>query len=361
MSLYDFYMYLKYIEHSAENLEFYVWFKNYENGRLTAFPELPRAMTPLDGKSFTDSEKSLANPGNEEKFSSETSVVDEESSDNNDFENAELFARIASFCSPGTGCGNSSPWNRPFSFAEKARESEGADSDNAVNQFELARRAEIETIKRLFLLPGSPKELNIPSPMRVKVLDAITVSTDAEIFRPVAEHCHLLLKSCSHRNFIRLGVSNGTFETICVATTLGIVLTITGFMAMLLLAFESPGFRQCSRWRGIGIWPMWSVGIGLILAGLRGSCFFLLLFSRRQPLPWERFEEDNAPATKKKNRLIRMVSKLMIFDKKLKVQDDNLRRLQHKVVLQSLLGGAGFATMMVVVFLCLPIWRRSDD
>lgn len=25
MSLYDFYMYLKYIEHSAENLEFYVW------------------------------------------------------------------------------------------------------------------------------------------------------------------------------------------------------------------------------------------------------------------------------------------------------------------------------------------------
>ncbi len=25
MSLYDFYMYLKYIEHSCENLEFYVW------------------------------------------------------------------------------------------------------------------------------------------------------------------------------------------------------------------------------------------------------------------------------------------------------------------------------------------------
>jgi hypothetical protein len=25
MSLYDFYMYLKYIEFSAENLEFYIW------------------------------------------------------------------------------------------------------------------------------------------------------------------------------------------------------------------------------------------------------------------------------------------------------------------------------------------------
>ena len=30
MSLYDFYMYLKYIEFSAENLEFYMWYKNYE-------------------------------------------------------------------------------------------------------------------------------------------------------------------------------------------------------------------------------------------------------------------------------------------------------------------------------------------
>ena len=26
MSLYDFYMYLKYIEYSAENLEFYIWY-----------------------------------------------------------------------------------------------------------------------------------------------------------------------------------------------------------------------------------------------------------------------------------------------------------------------------------------------
>lgn len=30
LSLYDFYMYLKHIEFSPENLEFYIWFKNYE-------------------------------------------------------------------------------------------------------------------------------------------------------------------------------------------------------------------------------------------------------------------------------------------------------------------------------------------
>jgi hypothetical protein len=67
-------------------------FKNYENGRLTAFPDLPRAVTPIDGKSFSDSEKSLAKPGNEEKFSSETSVSDPEAQDNDVFENGKPFA-----------------------------------------------------------------------------------------------------------------------------------------------------------------------------------------------------------------------------------------------------------------------------
>lgn len=39
MSLYDFYMYLKYIEFSAENLEFYLWYKRYEMSWLKAGSE----------------------------------------------------------------------------------------------------------------------------------------------------------------------------------------------------------------------------------------------------------------------------------------------------------------------------------
>jgi len=39
MSLYDFYMYLKYIEFSAENLEFYIWY---------AFPRTSRWRAPTD-------------------------------------------------------------------------------------------------------------------------------------------------------------------------------------------------------------------------------------------------------------------------------------------------------------------------
>ncbi|KAH6665983.1 hypothetical protein B0J14DRAFT_204961 [Halenospora varia] len=364
MSLYDFYMYLKYFEHSAENLEFYLWFKSYEAGRLTAFPELPKELSPIgeEQHSDTDSDRNFTKPF------PEWDVMETETEDNSVFEDTQIYAQIAAALNPACGCakttdktGQTTFYKRPFSRNDekggKADEEDPNTLTKTSSEIRDLRRAEVDTIKALFLTPASPKELNIPAPMRKKALDALATSTDAEIFRPIAEHCHLLLKSCSHRNFVRLGVSNGTFETLCMATSLGIVLTIGGFLAMLLLAFTAPALRECSRWHGIGIWPMWAVGISLILSGLRGSCFFLLLFSRRQPLPWERFDDDSSVTNKKPNRFIGLVSKLMIFDRKLKVKDDSLRRLQRKVVVQSMFWGCAFATIAVVVFLCIPMWK----
>jgi hypothetical protein len=248
-------------------------------------------------------------------------------------------------------------------IADKFRSPEaqsGSDVPSSITSIELrdARRAELDAITVLFLLPGAPKELNIPASMRDKVLSGLQTSTAAHHLAPIADHCYILLKSCSHRNFIRLGVSNGTFETVCMATSLGIVLTIAGFLCMLLLAFSSPSEHHASRWRGLAAWPMWSIGVGLILSGLRGSCFFLLLFSRRQPLPWEKFDDAGGEGLiAKKNMLRTFLGRLMIFDRKLKVKDDNLRYLQRKIVLQSVLGGVIFATVMEVLFLSLPIWK----
>lgn len=333
---------------------------------MTAFPEAPRALTPVSGESDSDFSKDP-----------ETGKVENdmpEAGNNFGMDDAELFARMASFVQPGSGCGNGacspsmkggalSPfYKRPFSVVDKieADAAEGApELSKSDIEMHTAQHAELETIKNLFLVPGSAKELNLPAPLRMKVVEAIdNGEINPEIIKPAADHCWLLLKSCSHRNFVRLGVSNGTFETLCVATTLGIVLTVMGFVSMILLAFVSPGFRKASRWRGIGIWPMWAVGLGLILSGLRGSCFFLLLFSRRQPLPWERFDEEKPQVGKKKrNPVVKLLSRLMIFDRKMKVKDDDLRRLQHKVVTQSLFGGATFATLFVIVFLCIPMWK----
>jgi len=48
LSLYDFYMYLKHIEMSPENLEFYIWFKDYEaRYNEDSHPNSPSQVTPL--------------------------------------------------------------------------------------------------------------------------------------------------------------------------------------------------------------------------------------------------------------------------------------------------------------------------
>lgn len=367
MSMYDFYMYLKHIEHSPENLEFYVWFKNYEAGRLTGNLSRPHSKSGNTNSEFDfpDSQSSITY----HEKSGNLSVT--ESQEHFNMEQADMYAQISGLVDPGCGPACTTKSQGPFAKIGKKFRNRHNNEDNdetedveiacvnlsnLISDQEQARRTELESIKSLFLLPGAPKELNIPAPMRNKCLEAISTSTDAANLKPVADHCYLLLKSCSHRNFIRLGVSNGTFETVCMATGLGIVLTVTGLLAMFLLAFASPSIHHGNRWRALGIWPMWSIGVGLILSGLRGSCFFLLLFSRRQPLPWEKFEDD-ASFSSKRSGLMSFFSKLMIFDRKLKVKDDNLRYLQRKIVIQSVLGGMIFATLMEILFICLPIWK----
>jgi hypothetical protein len=94
MSLYDFYMYLKHIEHSPENLEFYVWytsipdddggvvlmiprFKNFEAGRLTSLSELPREKTgSQEHRSEFGSETDLSKADIDEKSFGDATVTE---------------------------------------------------------------------------------------------------------------------------------------------------------------------------------------------------------------------------------------------------------------------------------------------
>jgi hypothetical protein len=218
-------------------------------------------------------------------------------------------------------------------------------------------RAELNAVVEMFLLPGAEKELNIPPMLRQQALHNLQNSSDPAHLKPVADHVYQLLRNCSHRNFVRLGVANGTYETVCVATGLGIALTIAGFLCVLLRAF-TPFMGAHTRWDAWAAWPMWWLGMSLILSGLRGSCFFLLLFSRRQPLPWERFD-DSASVISQRSGLLKALSRLMIFDRKFKVKDVHLRRLQHKIVIQSLVLGALFASTCVLLFVLLPVWTET--
>ncbi|KAL3427943.1 hypothetical protein PVAG01_01452 [Phlyctema vagabunda] len=354
MSLHDFYMYLKYIEYSPENLEFYLWFLDYESAyHATASSASNSSSSLWEVEQFTAIPSSPSQESNH-------GVLDIEKGGSNGYVGS-FFDEPCASAKDNKNRESTSSLSFASIFRSRVVESLTADKDGTLNpaaQLIDTRQKELRNVAATFLLPESPKELNITAAMRNECLEAIATSSSPHHLKPIAEHCLLLLSSCSHRNFIRLGVSNGTFETVCMGTGLGIMLTIAGFICMLLLAFTSPGYHQSSRWRGVAAWPMWTIGIGLILSGIRGSCFFLLLFSRRQPLPWESMSDDAAVIEPpKRPALIRFFSKIMIFDRKVRVKDHNLRKLQFKIVIQSVLGGAIFATAMEIFFLALPIWK----
>ncbi|CCC12714.1 unnamed protein product [Sordaria macrospora k-hell] len=414
MSLYDFYMYLKYIEFSSENLEFYIWFKNYEesyNKGLASRYDKDEVLVKTASESgsvsssvFKKSHYHLSDgegDGDSEKAAGDTlhriSMLIAVS--------APCAASIAHpSCHPGGPCAPSSNLAFPTTtFFHNFNNSRTAvlPSDPTPDPSHPANKSgtlgllapqpgpippsEIQTIINLFLLPSSPKELNIPMSLRRAALDALAATPqgtlpDPKILRPIADHVYHLLHSCSHRNFVRLGVSNGTFETICFATFLGFVSLALGFLVVLVRAFtEGRGAR--SRWESFAGFGFWVVGMSLVLSGLRGSCFFLLLFSRRQRLPWERLndgekagsredleinggQEENEEGNETKRRSVRQrVGRMMIFDKRLKVQERSLRRLQRKIVMQSMVGGTIFAALSSVVFMFLPIWKETvcDD
>ncbi|KAK3949613.1 hypothetical protein QBC32DRAFT_372647 [Pseudoneurospora amorphoporcata] len=410
MSLYDFYMYLKYIEFSSENLEFYIWFKNYEesynqglasrydkdwdglvktaseSGSVSSSVFKKSHYHPSDGEEDGDSEKATTAGDTIHRISMLIAA------------SAPCAANIAyPSCRSGGLCAPSSSLAFPpttfFNNFNNSRTDVLA-SDPTLDPSDPANKtttlgllapqpgpippSEIQTIINLFLLPSSPKELNIPMSLRRSALDALAATPhgtlpNPKILRPIADHVYHLLHSCSHRNFVRLGVSNGTFETICFATFLGFVSLASGFLVVLVRAFtEGRGAR--SRWESFDGFGFWVVGMSLVLSGLRGSCFFLLLSSRRQRLPWERLndgeqadelemsggKEENENGKVTKRRSVRQrIGRMMIFDKRLKVQERSLRRLQRKIVVQSMVGGTIFAALSTVVFFLLPIWKET--
>ncbi|KAK1760284.1 hypothetical protein QBC47DRAFT_396282 [Echria macrotheca] len=350
MSLYDFYMYLKYIEFSAENLEFYMWYKNYEAAYA-------KGLAMVDEKSYgsTDnvsqsgsSETSLKHPNHAGTAHSETDDEDTEAA-------KETLARISQLISADALCSSKAGCARPIKAADLEA---GATTPVGSTKTGPVTRSELDTVIDLFLVPGAEKELNLPPALRQQAIADLHVSSHPSALKPVADHIYGLLRNCSHRNFVRLGVGNGTFETICAATMLGIVCTVAGFIVIFSRGF-APYRGAHSRWETFAAWPLWWLGLSLILSGLRGSCFFLLLFSRRQPLPWERFDDSESKVTNSNTGFFRIFKRLMIFDRKLRVKEKHLRRLQQKIVMQSLFGGAVFATAGVLLFIFLPMWSET--
>ncbi|KIW14385.1 hypothetical protein PV08_07167 [Exophiala spinifera] len=401
LSLYDFYMYLKHIERSPENLEFYIWFKDYEaRYNESSHTNSPTQETPLLFSSKDEKSSSAGGgtycslgfgaPGDATELSTPTTTTTTTIAATQlpdpafqtyieDLVVSQGSRRCRPFWDRSNNNNNTNPnsSDKTLVHAQAHTHGGGHAADLAtktattMSAYPYTRREEVSHVVARYLTEDSPRELNVPPSMRAQVLSAMARGDlSPGPLRPVAEHVYYLLRNCSHRNFIRLGVKNGTFETLCMVTVVGVLFTALGLLTMLLVAFASPSVRRSSRWRGLASAPFWVVGFSFLFAGWRGSCFLLLLFSRRQELPWERLSDDGSTRTRRSSSsnnnntattwgrgLVRFAKKMMIFERKIRVKDRGLRKLQRKIVVQSVVGAVLATAILEVVFLVLPIWK----
>ncbi|KAG8160829.1 hypothetical protein KVR01_009093 [Diaporthe batatas] len=390
MSLHDFYLYLKHVEHSSENLEFYLWFQNYEAnypkskearvaaGPLKDLPALPNEADALSGTTYS-AQSSVA-----EIVAAKQSI----SSLSESIVNAEApCARAVAQPEPGKWTDRIFRWSpiprrqrlgsrdvcRDGACAFDVDEEKGNSAmplpllSKATRAPSTENRAELDAAIATYLLPGAEKELNISSVLRHRVLNNLQSSSDPRYIKPVADHIYEVMKNCSHRNFVSLGVSTGTYETICVGNVIGIMNLLAGFLLVLLRGLY-PHIGSHTRWEVFYSFPLWAMGTALILVGTQGMCFILLSMSRRQALPWERFDDDGNPKRTEQpqdgakgwwRRYKTFMNRTMAHDKNFKVEDKILRRLQRVILIQCWSGGLGAAFCGVLLFIFLPIWKET--
>lgn len=237
-------------------------------------------------------------------------------------------------------------------------------------------RAELNAAISTFLLPGAEKDLNISHLLRQRVLRRVEKSTDPRHLKPVADHIFEVMRNCSHRNFVNVGVGTGTYETICVSNVLGVLNILAGLIFVFVQAF-SPHIGSHTRYNVLYAMPLWAMGTTLLLVGTQGMCFVMLTQSKRQALPWERYAMEDAAQTgaganngagrggggggrgwfaSQKKFLSRTVA---IDKQKFRVDDKYLRRLQRMILMQCMAGGVLASCIGVLIFIFLPIWKET--
>src|SRR5438477_335291 len=90
-----------------------------------------------------------------------------------------------------------------------------------------------------FLLSNGARELNLPSQLRTRTIQAARDSTHPDVFEPVNQHVWDLLLYSSHPNFVRYIICNGNPPRVWFAHFLGALTIALGLLeAVLCIAYD---------------------------------------------------------------------------------------------------------------------------
>ncbi|MCJ1481097.1 hypothetical protein MMC06_001253 [Schaereria dolodes] len=384
----DFMNYLVYIERAAENLQFYLWYRDYSK-RFSELSPNEQALVPK--WNFEKAENEVLTASNSstlpKKLDPETSAIFK----GTDFAQPKVV----------TSEKNSNPFHTPpVTPMSDGREStaytewsddlstmksdEKSFSKKAAGAFEAADvkwqpftiqpfREEISRIIATYISDGGVRQLNLSSKERAALLHALANTTHPTAFRNVARTVEWSLRRQAHPNFVRWTICNGNRPRVIFARGLGLAGIIGGITAAVLITLSNAG----RGWRVLSAIGF-VIGIATLIAAWKGMCVVLHGMHHRHLRPWELFadEDDTSSvyelkkgsfdslgssnsyedepwiAKYEKRNIIRKV-----FDREVWIQEPALRQIQDTIFLQAVGGSVVLSAIIVGIFVAFPKGR----
>lgn len=376
----DFMNFLKYIELSAENLQFYLWFRDYSK----RFDELPEAEQVLSPKWHGDMSMQMEMKPANKPTNAEAAAMLEGS----DFANvytppSQKVGRNPFFTPPLT----------PTSLDRREDSLDSCDDSMTIGKVDHARRAagafenaglrwkpltvqpyreEINRIISIYIADGGSRQLNLASKERTTLLHALQNTSHPSAFQEVITTVEWSLRCQAHPNFIRWTICNGNRPRVLFARGLGIGGIVAGFLVAIFLTLSTAG----RAWRVLSMIGFF-IGISTLIAAWKGMCVVLHGMHHRHLRPWELFASDDEPenydtklasmdtlgshgssnswedepwvAKYEKRNVVRK-----IFDREVWIQEPALRQIQDTIFVQAIVGALVLSALASGIFCAIP-------
>lgn len=375
--------FLKYIELSAENLQFYLWFRDYSK-RFEDLPASEKALSPLwvgekpaapDAKVSKAINADAAAILSNSDFASDPKIDESEKGGSNPFFTPPRTPNSGNDRVDGAKSFDSYDDSLATGKVDHSKRASGAFESAGLKWKPLTvqpYREEINRIISIYIADGGSRQLNLSSKERTALLHALQNTTHPSAFKDVMSTVEWSLRCQAHPNFIRWTICNGNRPRVIFARGLGIGGIVAGLITAIVLTCSSAG----RAWRVLSLIGFF-IGISTLIAAWKGMCVVLHGMHHRHLRPWELFTSDDEPqgfdakldsmesvnshsssnswedepwvARYEKRNVIRK-----IFDREVWIQEPALRQIQDTIFLQAILGALVISAIAVGVFCAIP-------
>ncbi|KAK9443068.1 Regulator of G protein signaling superfamily [Metarhizium brunneum] len=377
MTIRDFMNYLIYVEHSAENLQFYLWYKDYVKRFHEAnAPDIslaPAWTQTMEDEAVAKIRKEHATkicspPGAASIFRGtdfEKKVPEMPENALNPFNSPPQSSNGGSNKGSIDAASRTMPIAISGSYnsqAADAFQSAGARLPFTIQPF----REEINRVIATYIMNGAPRQLNLASWEQKAAVQALSHTTHPTALRGIFGTVDSSLRQQAHPNFVRWSICNGNPARVLYARFLGVFLIVAGFAIAIPITLSklNRGYRAVAA-------IAWILGISTLVAAHKGLCVVLHGMHHRHVRPWELFMQDDGEKPNKrsfdsfgtqnsyedepwvvkykKRNVVRKV-----FDREVWIQEPALRQIQDTIFVQALLASVLLSVVLAAIFVAVP-------